>query len=129
MKGMGGAMDLCASVKRIIVLMSLMDKYGDKKFKKTIDLPITAPKCVSMLITEQAVFEFTPNGVVLKEVAKGLSVDKIRSMTDVEFTADNVGLMEDNFSSYVGGGGDDEDLFSEHNVWFKAIWQFFSNLK
>jgi 3-oxoacid CoA-transferase subunit B len=51
-KGMGGAMDLVSSVKKIIVLMSLTDKYGDKKFKKTTDLPITGPKCVSMLITD-----------------------------------------------------------------------------
>lgn len=70
-KGMGGAMDLVSSVKKIIVLMSLTDKFGDKKFRKTSDLPITGPHCVSILITDQAVFEFTPNGVVLKEVAKG----------------------------------------------------------
>jgi 3-oxoacid CoA-transferase subunit B len=70
-KGMGGAMDLVSSVKRIIVLMALTDKFGDKKFKKTTDLPITGPACISTLITDQAVFDFTPNGVVLKEVARG----------------------------------------------------------
>jgi 3-oxoacid CoA-transferase subunit B len=51
-KGMGGAMDLVSSVKRIIVVMSLTDKYGEMKFKKSIDLPITGPRCVSLLITE-----------------------------------------------------------------------------
>lgn len=51
-KGMGGAMDLVSSVKKIIVLMALTDKYGDKKFRKTTDLPITGARCVSTLITD-----------------------------------------------------------------------------
>lgn len=77
-KGMGGAMDLVSSVKKIIVVMGLTDKFGDKKFRTEVDLPITGPRCVSMLISDQAVFEFTPNGVVLREVAKGLTVENIR---------------------------------------------------
>lgn len=84
-KGMGGAMDLVSSVKRIIVLMNLTDKFGEKKFRKQVDLPLTGPKCVSMLVTDQAVFEFTPNGVILKEVARGNTVEKIRGLTDVDF--------------------------------------------
>ena len=51
-KGMGGAMDLVSSVKRVIVLMALTDKFGDKKFKKSTELPVTGAKCVSMLITD-----------------------------------------------------------------------------
>ena len=51
-KGIGGAMDLCAAVKRIIVLMHLTDKYGDKKFKKVGTIPITGSKCTSMLISD-----------------------------------------------------------------------------
>ena len=77
-KGMGGAMDLVSSVRRIIVLMALTDKYGDKKFRRTTDLPITGPGCVSTLITDQCVFDFTPNGVLLKELAEGVTVEKIR---------------------------------------------------
>lgn len=108
-KGMGGAMDLVSSVKRIIVLMALTDKYGDKKFKKSTDLPVTGKGCVSMLITDQAVFEFTPNGVVLKEVARGNTVEKIRTLTDVDFiVADKLGIMEDNSSTYAGMENDDE---------------------
>lgn len=104
-------MDLVSSVKRIIVVMALTDKYGDKKFRKSTDLPVTGPKCVSMLVTDQAVFEFTPNGVVLKEVAKGSSVEKIRTLTDVEFrVADNLGFIEDNYSSY--SGQEEEDIFA-----------------
>ena len=104
-------MDLCASVKRIIVLMALTDKYGDKKFKRQGTLPITGPRCTSMLIGDEAVFEFTPNGVILKEIAKGQTVEKIRAITDVDFrVADNLGFMEDNFSKYCGGNK--EDIFA-----------------
>jgi acyl CoA:acetate/3-ketoacid CoA transferase beta subunit len=49
---MGGAMDLVSSVKRVIVLMALTDKFGDKKFRKATDLPVTGPKCVHMLVTD-----------------------------------------------------------------------------
>jgi 3-oxoacid CoA-transferase len=51
-KGMGGAMDLVSSVKRIVCVMNLTDKFGDKKFRKTTDLPVTGPRCVSTLITD-----------------------------------------------------------------------------
>jgi acyl CoA:acetate/3-ketoacid CoA transferase beta subunit len=51
-KGMGGAMDLVSSVKRILVLMNLTDKFGDKKFRKQVDLPITGPSCVWKLISD-----------------------------------------------------------------------------
>jgi 3-oxoacid CoA-transferase subunit B len=102
-KGMGGAMDLVSSVKRIVCVMNLTDKFGDKKFRKTTDLPVTGPRCVSTLITDQCVFDFTPNGVVLKEVAEGVTVEKIRQMTDVDFiVADKIGSMEANSSHYEG---------------------------
>lgn len=71
-------MDLVSSVKRVICLMALTDKYGDKKFRKTTDLPVTGPRCVSTLVTDKALFDFTPNGVILKEVARGLTVENIR---------------------------------------------------
>ena len=110
-KGMGGAMDLVSSVKRIIVLMALTDKYGDKKFRKTTDLPITGPRCVSTLITDQCVFDFTPNGVLLKELAEGVTVEKIRQLTDVDFiVADKLGSMEANSSQY--DGPKEEDIFA-----------------
>ena len=110
-KGMGGAMDLVASVRRIIVLMNLTDKYGDKKFKKTGTLPITGSKCTSMLIGNEAVFEWTPNGVLLKEVAKGKTVENIRQITDVDFIVnDTTPFMDDNFSKYTGA--QEEDIFA-----------------
>ena len=102
-KGMGGAMDLVSSVKRVVVVMALTDKYGDKKFRKSTDLPVTGPRCVSTLISDKAVFDFTPNGVILKEVARGITVEHIRTLTDVDFTvADNLGCMEDFSSKYDG---------------------------
>ena len=111
-KGMGGAMDLVSSVKKILVLMNLTDKFGDKKFRKTVDLPVTGPACVYRLISDQAVFEFTPSGVVLLEVARGLTVENIRQLTDVEFrVADKLGVLEDNSSNYDPGSGED-DIFA-----------------
>jgi 3-oxoacid CoA-transferase len=110
-KGMGGAMDLVSSVKRIVCVMSLTDKFGDKKFRPATDLPVTGPRCVSTLISDQAVFDFTPNGVVLKEVAKGYTVEKIRQLTDVDFrVADQLGFIEDNSSKYEGP--QEEDIFA-----------------
>ncbi len=56
-------------------------------------------------------FEFTPNGVVLKEVTKGQTVEGIRALTDVDFrVADNLGIMEENFSKYEPGT--EEDIFA-----------------
>jgi 3-oxoacid CoA-transferase len=51
-KGMGGAMDLVSSVKKIVCVMALTDKYGDKKFRPTTDLPVTGAGCVSILISD-----------------------------------------------------------------------------
>ena len=103
-------MDLVASVKKIVAVMALTDKYGDKKFKKSVDLPVTGPKCVSILVTDQAVFEFTPNGVYLREISKTSSLEKIRSLTDVEFKMDKIEVMEDKSSHYAGEA--DEDIFA-----------------
>lgn len=71
-------MDLVSSVKRVLCVMALTDKFGDKKFRKTVDLPVTGVRCVNTLVSNEAVFEFTPNGVVLKEIARGLTVENIR---------------------------------------------------
>ena len=56
-------------------------------------------------------FDFTQNGVILKEVARGLTVENIRQLTDVDFkVADNLSILEDNFSTYVGA--EEEDIFA-----------------
>ena len=104
-------MDLVSSVKKIICVMPLTDKYGEMKFKKSIDLPVTGPKCVTLLISDIAVFEFTPNGVILKEISKDTTLEKVRAMTDVEFQIiGDLELMEDNSSIYAGEV--EEDIFA-----------------
>lgn len=70
-------MDLVSSIKKIVVLMSLSDKNNKMKFRKEATIPLTGSKCVSLLITELAVFEFTSNGVILKEIAKGHTIEEI----------------------------------------------------
>ena len=87
---MGGAMDLVSSVRNIVVLMTMADKKGGMKFKKTIELPATGVNCISKLITECCVFEFDRSDpakvkVILKEISKNSSLEKVRSMTDVDF--------------------------------------------
>lgn len=96
-------MDLVSSVKKIVCVMSLVDKNGQFKLKKNVDIPITGPNCVSILITDHGVFEFKNGTVLLKEISKTSSVDRIRSMTDVDLTIPaNIPWMEDNFSKYAG---------------------------
>lgn len=102
-KGMGGAMDLVSSVKRILCVMSLTDKNGEMKLRKKTDIPITGPNCVSMLITDHGVFEFRDGAVYLKEISKTSSVDRIRHLTDVDLTIpSSLPFMEDNYSKYTG---------------------------
>lgn len=71
--------------------------------------PLTGNRCVSRLITDQGVFDFTHDGVILKEVSNESSVEKIRSMTDIKFTvADDIKIMEDNSSKYHFGESSEE---------------------
>lgn len=93
--GMGGAMDLCAGVKKIIVVTDHCEKSGASKILKKCTLPLTGARCVTDIVTERCYFEVTPNGLVLRELAPGYTVDDIRACTDAEFTlAEHVGVME-----------------------------------
>ena len=87
-KGMGGAMDLVAGVKRIVVVMEHNSKDGAPKFKPRCDLPLTGANCVDMLITDLAVFERPDrkSPFRLLELAPGVSADDIRSRTAARFT-------------------------------------------
>jgi len=80
-KGMGGAMDLVASAKNIIVAMMHTNPKGESKLLPKCSLPLTGVKCVKKIVTEIAVLDVTPNGFKLLERAPGISVDEIRSKT------------------------------------------------
>ncbi len=81
-KGMGGAMDLVASAKNIIVAMQHVNKAGESKLLKQCSLPITGLACVKKVVTELGVFNITDQGFELLEYAPGVSIDYIKSKTE-----------------------------------------------
>lgn len=81
-KGMGGAMDLVASAKNIIVAMMHTSKDGKSKLLKECTLPITGLKCVKKVVTELGVFEITERGFELRELAPGVTVDEVKAKTE-----------------------------------------------
>ncbi|MGW9127703.1 3-oxoacid CoA-transferase subunit B [Paenibacillus chitinolyticus] len=85
-KGMGGAMDLVSGAKRIVVIMEHMNKYGESKVKKACTLPLTGRGVVNRLITDLAVFDFTPEGMVLAELLGEAELDEVRAKTEAAFT-------------------------------------------
>lgn len=81
-KGMGGAMDLVASAKNIIVAMQHVNKTGESKLLPKCDLPLTGIKCVKKIVTELAVMDVLPEGgFLLRERAPGVSIDHIKKST------------------------------------------------
>lgn len=80
-KGMGGAMDLVAAAKNIIVAMQHTDKAGNSKLLPSCSLPITGLKCVKKIVSDLGVFDVTENGFVCLERAPGVSVEEIKSKT------------------------------------------------
>ncbi|MFC3674328.1 CoA transferase subunit B [Ferrovibrio xuzhouensis] len=86
-KGMGGAMDLVAGVKKVVVVMDHTAKDGEKKLLKACNLPLTGAGVVDMVITDLAVFEIDKKkgGMTLLERAPGVSLDEIRDKTEPSF--------------------------------------------
>ncbi len=81
-KGMGGAMDLVASAKNIIVAMQHTNKAGESKLLSSCTLPITGLKCVKKVVTELGVFDITDRGFELKEIAPGVTIDEVKQKTE-----------------------------------------------
>jgi 3-oxoacid CoA-transferase subunit B len=87
-KGMGGAMDLVAGAKKVVVAMEHTTKDGGHKILKQCTLPLTGLKVVHLVVTELAVIEVTPRGLVLKEIASDTTVEKVREATGADLILD-----------------------------------------
>ncbi len=87
LKGMGGAMDLVAGVKRVVALMEHANKAGVSKIVRECTLPLTGSACVDLVITDLCVFDCDRHGggLTLLEMAPGVTLDEIRAKTQAEF--------------------------------------------
>jgi 3-oxoacid CoA-transferase subunit B len=85
-KGMGGAMDLVASANRLVVAMEHTTKDGRPKILKRCTLPLTGERVVHRIVTELAVIDVTPEGLVLKEIAADTTFEAIQSVTEPALT-------------------------------------------
>ncbi len=87
-KGMGGAMDLVAGVKRVVVVMDHANKHGQSKVLKSCTLPLTGTGVVSRIITDLCVFDVKPDGSGLEliELAEGVTLEEVASKTEATYT-------------------------------------------
>jgi 3-oxoacid CoA-transferase subunit B len=85
-KGMGGAMDLVAGAKRVIIAMEHTTREGGHKIVDRCTLPFTGLKVVNLIVTEMAVIDVTPGGLVLREIAADTTVEKVKAATGAALT-------------------------------------------
>lgn len=85
-KGMGGAMDLVAGAKKVVVIMEHTNKYKESKVKKACTLPLTGQRVVNRLITDLAVFDFIDGKMHLVELQEGVSLKEVQEKTEANFS-------------------------------------------
>jgi len=91
-KGMGGAMDLVAGARRVVVMMTHTTKEGDAKILRRCRLPLTGARVVNRIITDLAVIDVTPRGLVLREIAPETTAGEVTRLTEATLTPDPQGL-------------------------------------
>ncbi len=82
--GIGGAMELAQKTKKVVVLCSHNDKYGNSKILRKCHLPLTASACVNRIITDKAVMDVTKDGLLLREIAEDISLGELQATTDAQ---------------------------------------------
>jgi len=90
----GGAMDLAAGARRVIVAMEHLTRNGEPRILEECTYPLTARRCVSLIVTNLAVIEVTPEGLALREVAPGLEVEDVQRATAAPLIEQGVKVMD-----------------------------------